>query len=95
MKIDLLKIIPKGIGNRITSTEIGRFTNIQGAPLRAEINRLRAAATPIASDEKGYFIAETPDELDHTIAQLNSRIHKMIVAREGLKKAQRLMTKTN
>ena len=95
MKIDLLKIIPKGIGNRITSTEINRFTNLNGADIRAEVHRLRSSATPIASDKKGYFIAETPDELDHTIAQLNSRIHKMIVAREGLKKAQRLMTKTN
>lgn len=95
MKVDLLKIIPKGTGNRITSTEINRFTNLCGATIRIEINGLRANAIPIASDRKGYFIAETPDELDHTIAQLNSRIHKMIVAREGLKKAQRLMTKTN
>ena len=42
-------------------------------------------------DKNGYFIAEKPEDLNHTIAQINSRIHKMIKAREGLKKAQKLM----
>jgi hypothetical protein len=50
---------------------------------------------PIGSDCNGYFIAETPEELNHTIAQLNSRIHKMIKAREGLKKAQKIMMEEN
>jgi transcription initiation factor IIE alpha subunit len=95
MKADIILLIPKGESNRITSTEISQLTNIKGSTIRQIINASRANFIPIASDSDGYFIAETPDELDHTIAQINSRIHKMIQAREGLKKAQRLMREAN
>lgn len=91
MKCDIILLIPTGEGNRITSVEISKLTNANGATIRHIINNSRANFIPIASDGKGYFMAETPDELDHTIAQLNSRIHKMIQAREGLKKAKILM----
>lgn len=95
MKPDIIKLIPKGEGNRITSAEISNLTNIKGATIRKIINNSRSNFIPIASDDKGYFMAETPDELDHTIAQLNSRIHKMIKAREGLKKAKKIMKEGN
>jgi transcription initiation factor IIE alpha subunit len=95
MKTDIIELIPKGEGNRITSAEISNLTNIKGATIRHIINKSRSNFIPIASDDKGYFMAETPDELDHTIAQLNSRIHKMIQAREGLKKAKKLMKEGN
>lgn len=91
MKVNIVELIPKGEGNRITSSEITRLTNIKGAEIRKVVNDSRAKFVPIASDDKGYFIAETPEELNHTIAQINSRIHKMIRAREGLKKAQECM----
>lgn len=95
MKTDIVVLIPHGESNRITSAEISQLTNISGATIRQIVNKSRANFIPIASDENGYFIAESPDELDHTIAQINSRIHKMIQAREGLKKAQRLMKEAN
>ena len=91
MKADIIVLIPKGESHRITASEISQLTNIKGSTIRQIVNSSRANFIPIASDSNGYFIAETPDELDHTIAQINSRIHKMIQAREGLKKAQRLM----
>ena len=91
MKDEIVLLIPKGAKNRITATEIKRLANIDGATVRRIVNNSRANFVPIASDKKGYFIAETPNELDHTIAQINSRIHKMIKAREGLKKAQKIM----
>ena len=95
MKTDIIVLIPKGESNRITSTEISQIANIKGSTIRRIINDSRANFIPIASDSEGYFIAENPDELDLTIAQINSRIHKMIQAREGLKKAQRLMREAN
>ena len=91
MKTDIIVLIPKGESNRITSAEISKIANIKGSTIRHIVNDSRANFIPIASDSEGYFIAEKPEELDHTIAQINSRIHKMIQAREGLKKAQRLM----
>ena len=91
MEPDIIALIPTGGSNRITSAEISKLTNVTGSEIRHIINNSRANFIPIASDGKGYFMAETPDEIDHTIAQLNSRIHKMIQAREGLKKAKILM----
>ena len=91
MKTDIILLIPKGDAHRITASEISQLTDINAPTVRQIVNASRANFVPIASAGNGYFIAETPDELDHTIAQLNSRIHKMIQAREGLKKAQRLM----
>ena len=87
----VVSLIPKGETNRITSGEIGTMTNLSGATIRKIVNESRSKFIPIASDSNGYFIATQPGELDHTIAQLNSRIHMMIKAREGLKKAQKNM----
>lgn len=91
MTTDVVALIPKGGASRITSGEIHALTNLSGATVRKIVNESRSKFIPIASDSNGYFIATQPDELDHTIAQLNSRIHMMIKAREGLKKAQRIM----
>lgn len=89
--MDVISLIPKGSASRITSGEIHALTKLSGATVRKIVNECRSKFVPIASDSNGYFIATSPDELDHTIAQLNSRIHMMIKAREGLKKAQRIM----
>ena len=91
MTRDIVALIPRGETNRITSGEIGKLTNLKGSEIRRIVNENRSKFIPIASDSDGYFIATEPAELNHTIAQLNSRIHKMIQAREGLKKAQRNM----
>lgn len=91
MKVNIVELIPKGEGNRITSGEITRLTKLNGATIRKAVNDARSGFVPIGSDDKGYFIAETPEELNHTIAQINSRVHMMIRAREGLKKAQQRM----
>lgn len=95
MRADIIVLIPKGENNRITSTELSRLTHITDSTIRQIVNESRANFTPIGSDSGGYFMATKPEELDHTIAQINSRIHKMIQAREGLKKAQRLMQEAN
>lgn len=95
MRTDIYVLIPKGEKYRITSAEISRKTNLTGSTIREIVNDSRANFVPIGSDGGGYFMATKPEELDHTIAQLNSRIHKMIRAREGLKKAQMLMKESN
>ena len=92
MTTDIVALIPKGGNSRITSGEIHALTRVGGATIRKIVNESRSQFVPIASDSRGYFIATQPEDLDRTIAQLNSRIHMMIKAREGLKKAQRIMT---
>lgn len=89
--MEIEKFIPKGEDNKITSTELSKLTSLATPTIRKLVNQARANFVPIASDSEGYFIAETPEELNHAIAHINSRIHKMIQAREGLKKAQKIM----
>ena len=84
----LIELIPIGNENRITSAEISQRLGISGAEVRKQVNSLRCDGNPIASDSHGYYIANESSDLDHTIASFNSRIHQMIKAREGLKKAQ-------
>lgn len=93
--LELIDLIPVGSNNRITSNELSKLTGISGANIRIEINKMRAKFHPIASDSRGYYIAEDSEDLNHTIAHMNHRIHKMIVAREGLKKAARSMGGVN
>lgn len=84
----LFEILPIGNEKRITSAEISDRLGISGVEVRKQINALRSEGNPIASDRYGYYIATDPSDLDHTIASFNSRISRMIRAREGLKNAQ-------
>lgn len=87
----LLELIPIGNGNRITSAELSQRLGISGAEVRSLIHKFRTQNIPIASDGNGYYIATDPNDLNHTIASLNSRISKIIEVRESLKKSQKLM----
>lgn len=88
----ILRTIPVGSGERITSNQIcKRIDEPFPSKIRTSINKLRANFYPICSDGKGYFMADKPEDINHTIASLNSRIHKMIQAREGIKKMQKVM----
>lgn len=88
----LLELIPIGNENRITSAELSQRLGISGAEVRKQVNQLRTEGTAIASDSRGYYLAIEPIDLDHTIANFNSRIHQMIKARSGLEKAKREMS---
>ena len=88
----ILSIIPRGNRFRITQKEITRATGIYGHTTRKAINSLRSDFVPICSDRYGYFIADDPNDISDTMADINSRIHMMIRAREGLAKAQRIMS---
>lgn len=80
----LLDFLPEGQGNHITSRELESITNLTGSEIRAEVNRLRTAGAPIASDANGYYIATTDEELTATIRNLQSRRNAMNRAIEGL-----------
>ena len=83
-KFNLLDLLPEGQGNHITSKELESITNLKGTEIRREVNRLRTAGVPIASDANGYYIATTEEELTATIRNLQSRRNAMERAIEGL-----------
>ena len=87
-KFNLLDFLPQGEDNRITSRDLEAVTNLKGTAIRKEVNRLRTAGEPIASDANGYYIATTPEEITATIRNLESRRNAMNRAIEGLMEAK-------
>lgn len=87
-KINLLDFLPKGKEHRICSRELEKLTDLKGSAIRAEVNKLRAAGEPIASDAQGYYIATTQEEITATICNLQSRRNAMNRAIEGLMEAK-------
>ena len=85
---NLLDFLPEGRGRHITSRELEDITHLKGTEIRAEVNRLRTAGVPIASDGNGYYIATTEEELTATIRNLQSRRNAMERAILGLMEAK-------
>ncbi len=81
---EYLKAYHKGQRNAASSKKLEAVFNLNGKNIRIIINNLRCEGIPICSDKNGYYYAETLSELSATIAQLNSRIKKMSVAKNGL-----------
>lgn len=78
-----------GERNVVSSRELESLFQIRGPDLRDIINNLRSGGIPICSNRKGYFFAETEEELDGTVRQLRSRIKKIALAERGLIRAKR------
>ena len=81
-----------GERNIISSRELEVAFQIRGPELRNIINAQRGQGYPICSTDKGYFYAETEEELQRTIRQLRSRIKKIAHAERGLTKALEQIT---
>ena len=83
---DYLEQSHKGEGAAISSRELERILRVKGTVIRRLVNILRCERKPICSNAQGYFYAATQREIQETIAQLSSRIHKISKARDGLLK---------
>ncbi len=73
-----------GKRNAVTSREIEAKFRCKGTEVRKMVNDLRCQGVPICSCSKGYFYAETEDEVRHTIAHLDGRITAIEAARSGM-----------
>jgi len=61
----------------IKSWKLERRLNISGIQVRQLVHQARLDGEPIGSGTTGYFICNDPDELDHTIAQIQSRMNSL------------------
>jgi len=52
--------------------------------VRRLINALRCDGKPICSNSAGYFYGANAQEVQNTVTQLSSRVHKITKARDGL-----------
>lgn len=81
-----------GRANAVKSPALAARFGISERSIRDIVNALRCAGHPICSDEFGYYYAKTEAELAMTIRQLNNRISKMALARNGLVRAMEKYT---
>ena len=87
--IDLLKNHPKA--SPIHGEVLCSALSISDVKLRALINELRIEGFPIGSTAKGYYWGYVKADLDHSIAQLFSRVKGIAKAANGLRKARKLL----
>lgn len=59
-----------GRAYRVSGKELERVMGLSGTDLRKIVNRLRRKGVPIASDQNGYFYAQTSGEVYSTIRYL-------------------------
>jgi predicted DNA-binding transcriptional regulator YafY len=96
---DLLAIlqIHRGKAGAITGKELAQVMGEQNDRLiRKEIRDLIADGFPIASSTEkpyGYFMAETPQEVEQYLKQLKGRLVEDAYRRRDFKKAARTLNK--
>ena len=71
MCIDLIKTHSRD--NPITSVTMERLLHLTGREIRNYVRVARRSGIPIGSNENGYFLCATPEELQETLADLHSR----------------------
>ena len=81
---EYLKKHHKGASKTISSRKLEVVFSVTGAEIRRAVNALRCACQPICSDTSGYYFGETKKEIMGTVTQLNGRVHKIAMARDGL-----------
>jgi hypothetical protein len=78
--------------NKISSTELCSIIVKKFNPKSFRETRLRKCMNyirrnglcPIASDNRGYFLAETPDQIEKCIKSLEDRIAGITIAKDGM-----------
>lgn len=79
-----LKKYHTGGERAVYSRELQRLFSIDGRGLRRKINSLRQDGHPICSDERGYYYADSQEEINGTVCRLNQMVTKVSNARTGL-----------
>ena len=80
----LIWFIVVNVDNPVSSKMLETVFHVKGTEIRRMVNSLRCKGEPICSDLDGYYYADNQHEINATIAQLSSRIHKIAQARDGL-----------
>ena len=79
-----LKKYHTGQEKAVSSKALEAAFQLNGREIRKCVNTLRQDGLPICSDGAGYYYAATQQEINNTIARLNSHITKVSNAKNGL-----------
>lgn len=74
----------KGAKVAVHSKEISSALHMTNREIRYAVHELRCKGKPICSNDLGYYYAENTQEVQNTVTQLSSRVHKITKARDGL-----------
>jgi hypothetical protein len=85
--VGYLEIFHIGEQYAATSRELESAFDVKGAALRQTDQRPAPRGRPIASNENGYYYAETEQEIRRTIAHMKRRISGISAAIRGLEKS--------
>lgn len=90
--MNIMDFIPTGKENRISFRELKVRSGISDdAAVRKEIRKARDRYEPICNDGNGYYIAEKPEDMMHSIRRMGSRISKNIATKKNMEKAMMKM----
>ena len=73
-----------GKANAVSGEHLRRIIHISENELRKQVNRLRRAGVPIASDQTGYYYAQTAGEVFSTLRHLEKMMAGLEAAVCGL-----------
>lgn len=73
----------------VSSKELEHILHCKGSDIRNMVNDLRCKDIPVCSCMMGYYLAASVEDINETIAHLNSRVHKIQEAIFGLRWAQK------
>ena len=76
-------ILPAGRANAISGTDLARILNLKNKrDLTQMIERERRSGQPIcATTNRGYYLADSPEEMAQYIESLSHRIHQVTVTK--------------
>ncbi len=72
----------------IQGADLSGTTNVSEATIRNIVRDARNEGTPVGSDDRGYFMAEKPEELTDTLGHLYSRRNSYDPTIRGLEVSQ-------
>jgi biotin operon repressor len=87
MVVSYLKHSPTPVPSKTLEADL----HLKGSAIRKAINYIRSMGTPVCSDGRGYFIAQSSSALQYTIDHLRSRQDAIETAVIGLMKAKKKM----
>ena len=81
---DYLKNNHTGEDKAVFSSELEQLFSLDGRSIRRIISELRKEGCPICSDQKGYYYAQTQQDINRTISRLNELVTGVSNSRTGL-----------
>lgn len=70
--------------NPLTGTQLATLTGLPKREVEAIIQRERRQGFPICATSRGYYIAETPEELDRFCAKLKRQAIEIFKTRQAM-----------